>query len=146
MFSLSEEIEYGILDENSEEAEVKGTLITNIHVLLSSQSASSQEEGIRLLLEYIGESVFEEWYNKNWDEIKAMREYDAYMETLCHATYITGPSHDPYSTCCDLKKNHAGLHEGGDPFGGDQRVKWGGGEDCGGDRLPYHNVEYIEMV
>jgi hypothetical protein len=67
-------------------------------------------------------------------------------ERTCNASFITGPSEDPYGTNCDQQVGHypTTKHEGDDPFGGAGRVRWNGGGSAAGDPLPYRDVEHID--
>lgn len=74
------------------------------------------------------------------------RAYWEQQAKLCHATYVTGPSHDPYGTECDLEKHGVDVkHEGPDPLGGPGRVRWHGGGSIEGDPLPTRDVEWVDV-
>lgn len=56
----------------------------------------------------------------------------------CDVSITTGPTHDPYSTACELKPSHDGPHRGAHPLGvEDEMVEWIGGGICAGDPLPF---------
>jgi len=80
-----------------------------------------------------------------WDNM-SRRDRAAYLaETAveaqqCHASFATGPAFDPYLAICDRKDGHKGLHEGWEPVGGVERMRWTGGGSCMGERLPVHNT------
>lgn len=74
-------------------------------------------------------------------EDPAYLAYLAEQERQCGAEYVTG-GHDPYSTACDLDRDHELPHEGDDPMGGDGRISWEGGTVIAGDRTPYRNVKW----
>lgn len=61
----------------------------------------------------------------------------------CGRVLVLGGS-DPSGTECDLNIDHTGKHEGDDPLGSEQRVRWEGGGGLAGDRLPTRNIEYID--
>ena len=62
---------------------------------------------------------------------------DELLSTRCGVSISMGAAHDPYGTSCDLTVAHDGPHQGPNPFGGDDDIRWTGGGTCAGDRLPY---------
>lgn len=78
----------------------------------------------------------------NMQRDRIVRQADE-PEEVCNSFFVTA-GRDPSSTECDLKPGHAEeYHEGPDPFGSNERVRWKGGGSCAGDRLPVTDVQWI---
>lgn len=99
---------------------------------------ANEQEAYELEMQEFMDQCPDPWWDNmsRWDRASYL-EYQTREAQCCHASLTTGPAFDPYMTTCDRKDGHKGPHEGWDPIGGEERMRWTGGGYCAGDELPH---------